>query len=246
MFYDQNAGAYIQERVHPEDKKTIESLTSPRNWDTDRFKKVITALGLLGGKIAVPASNRPDSIDLSGWQTWHQVTGELLQLSQGGNEHARAIFADPVKAIPFFSDKISVGDGAKGFIDFSRPLSRPGSERVGSIHIHPILNTTQHGLSIRDYLSFLTDKKQQFMSIAFGNRNQILPLKTTATPNNSDPVFVEKELKQIENETIFNKSTVPMERIVKFNKLVCTTFGLTYYQNSLIRPDFLSRIDVTK
>jgi len=46
-------------RIHPKDAQILKELTEPRNWDYGRFKRVMVALGIVGGGQAIPAPNRP-------------------------------------------------------------------------------------------------------------------------------------------------------------------------------------------
>jgi hypothetical protein len=241
MFTDKFDSPYKDRKIHPEDKKTLDQITQPKNWDYDRFKKAISAIGVLGVGVSIPAYNRPDTIHLQGWRV---IIDDLLARQKSdGNEYARAVFVDYAKGSTFFSDKITRGNRTSAKLNFEKPVSRPHSNPIGSIHVHPVGLTTEHGLSDTDYHTFLSDNRQQVMAIAFG-KNIMLALKTSATPNNPDQVFLKREIEQITSEFLYNSKDYAMLAVVNLNKQICLQFGLTLYMAIEKDRDLLKRVNV--
>jgi len=244
MFYDKGDSPYLPKPIHPEDRKALDELTAPKSWGADRFRETVSAIGALGPGVSVPAYNRPNSIDLSGWKTWRETSQDLLGRSRDGNEYGIAVFVDLMKGVPFFSDKITRGKGTGGFFNFEKPKSRPNSTLIGTMHVHPEFSDTQHGLSDTDYFGFLLTR-QQFMSIVYG-ASTIMALKTSVTPNNLNPTAVKSELDSYVHEFFGIGSADPRLDIVNFNKAVCTHFGLTLFTANFNNPDLLKRAEVTQ
>ncbi len=239
MFLDQNP--YQPIRIHPEDQKVLDQITSTKSWDYVQFKKVISTIGILGEGVSIPAYNRPDTIHLQGWR---EVIDDLLGRQRSdGNEYARVVFVDHLKASTFFSDKITRGNRTRARLNFDKPVSRPHSSPIGSIHVHPTGVMTEHGLSDTDYLTFLADKRQQVMAIAYG-KNIILTMKTSVTPNNSDFDFLKKEIGLLRREFFDESKKHPVEKTVDLNKQVCMQFGLTLYLAGEKDRDLLKRANV--
>jgi hypothetical protein len=240
MFFD-NTPPYKPNLIHPEDQKTLDQITSPRSWDYGQFKRAISTIGVLGEGVSIPAYNRPDTIHLQGWR---EVIDDLLERQkQDGNEYARVVFVDYQKASTFFSDKITRGNKASARLNFDKPVSRPHSNPIGSIHVHPIGNMAEHGLSDTDYLTFISDKRQQVMAIVYG-KSIMLAMKTSATPNNPDQEFLQKEIKLLRKEFFDDSQKHVIERTINLNKQICMQFGLTLYLAGEKDRDLLQRVNV--
>jgi hypothetical protein len=177
-------------------------------------------------------------------QGWREVIDDLLDRQKtDGNEYARVVFVDYSKSSTFFSDKITRGNQNSARLNFDKPVSRPNSNPIGSIHVHPIGNMSEHGLSDTDYLTFLSDKRQQVMAIVYG-KNIMLAMKTSVTPNNLDPVFLQKEVKLLRKEFFDESEKHVMEKTIDLNKQICMQFGLTLYLAGEKDRDLLKRVNV--
>lgn len=243
MFADIGLPPYQAKKIHPDDQKVLDQITSPKHWDYGQFKKAIVSIGLLGEGVSIPAYNRPESIHMQGWR---EVIDDLLERSSNdGNEYARVFFVDEVKQTTFFSDKISRGNKTSARLVFEKPASRPHSKPIGSLHVHPVGLMSEHGFSDTDYLTFLSDRRQQVMGIVFG-KNIMLVMKTSATPNNSDQGFLKREISTLREEFFDTPTESVVLKTINLNKQICTQFGLTLYTATEKDRDLLSRAEVTR
>ena len=229
--------------AHPEDKKTLEALTAPSNWDSDQFDRVMVALGLVGNGESVPAINRPESVHL---QKYRKFFEELLKRTKdAAREHARVIFVDRGENRVVMSNKISVGTVNEVKMHV---IPQPGREKfqtlIGSVHTHPIDDQSlSHGLSGTDYKTFLSDPRQQFMIITFGENVRMMVLKTSATPNNISVERTQQRIAALEKE-FFRMGGSSQVQIVDFNKTACLEFGLTLYMANKTSNDMFTRVNV--
>jgi len=231
-------------RIHPKDAQILKELTEPRNWDYGRFKRVMVALGIVGGGQAIPAPNRPESIHLQGLRPF--VDGLVAKTTQGQDEHAQPVFADTEKK-SLVMGRITRGSGDSVRLDVKKaPGREPHQRLIGSVHTHPTATGRElsHGLSGQDYRTLLSDPNQQFMMITWGDENKLLILKTSATPNNLKPAQVNARVKTCEEEFLQSGTAYSMSSVVEFNKTVCTEFGLTMYIADKQSRDLFNRVNV--
>jgi hypothetical protein len=232
--------------IHPEDAKKIDDLTTPRNWDYEQFKIVLVALGTVGGGQAIPAKNRPNSIHLQNWRK--HINDLVSRTRKNGREHARVVFVDKERHTLVFSGKITVGTATRTRLDMT---SAPGRELyqapIASIHSHPLDKRTlaAHGFSGQDYRTFLGDPRQQAMLITYGEKNVMMILKTSVTPNNMSEASINRRIANCEEEFLTSSKSHPLEKIVAFNKTVCMETGLTLYVADENSRDLFNRVSVT-
>jgi hypothetical protein len=148
------------------------------------------------------------------------------------------------------SNKISVGTSGEVAMQI---IPQPGREKfqtfIGSIHTHPIdhgLDFRAYGLSDEDYRIFLSDLRQQFMVITFGDSVRMLVMKTSVSPNNLEQESIKKRILDITAE-FFAARVSPTQflaQFVDFNKTVCVEFGLTFYMANKESNDLFERISV--
>ena len=223
--------------------KALETLTASKNWDSDQFARIMATLGIIGHGQAIPAPNRPETIHL---QRYRKAFEELLRRTQEtGREHARTFFADTESTDLVMSNKISVGTDRKVRLYMAPEKGKEHVQTfIGSVHTHPVAEgRLSHGLSEEDYLSFLPDKREQFMIVVFGASVRMLILKTLVTPNNILPERIKRRIIEISRE-FFKPDKDWGEQLVTFNKVVCTEFGLTFYLADQKTNDLFSRMNV--
>lgn len=199
------------------------------------------------GGISVPAHNRPDLISIDGWS--QQVNDLRMRTQSTGREHARVLLVDKEKQKLFFSGKITAGSSTQTRLDYSTESGREFFQRpIASIHTHPLEQGTMvaHGFSGQDYRTFLGHAEQQAMVIAFGQRNLMMVMKTTATPYNLTRGVVDKRITNCEEEFLFSSNKHPIEQVVDFNNTVCLEMGLTLYVAGSENGDLLTRVNVAK
>jgi len=227
----------------------LEKLTQSKDWDSSQFNKIITMLSLLGNGQSIPAFNRPETIHL---QSYRKYFEDLLSKTKETNkEHGRAILVDQEKKLVIMSGKITVGDEKGCMIDPSPQLGKEKIQNlIGTIHTHPIdknsfFSFTSHGFSGQDYKSFLSDSRQQFMIITYGDSSRLLVFKTSVTPNRLEINSIEKRINGTENEFLKEKGLIE-KKVVDFNKMACLEFGLTLYIANKESNDLFMKINVTE
>jgi len=242
----ENNDIYVS-RVHPEDAKRLEQLTQPKSWDFQQFRKILIAIGMVGGGAAIPAPNRPDTIHLQGFRQY--IDNLLTRTKTNGREHAQVVFVDAGRQSLIMSGKITIGSSIETRLDTTK---EPGREkyqrRIGSLHTHPVngISITTHGLSGQDYRTFLGDPEQQMMIVACGESTLMMVLKTSTTPNNLSRNAIDKRIKSCEQDYLESSGKHPLQKVVDFNKGVCMELGLTMYLANQRNRDLFTRVEVTK
>lgn len=234
------------DKVHPRDQETVDRLTKSRNWDYPQFRRVVVALATVGQYI--PSYNRPDSICIQGLQPF--IKNLKTMTAQRGKETARAVFADIGRKTLVVSGKTTVGTEKQGRLDFT---PQPGRERWQkgslSIHAHPVATSDRsgHGLSNEDYFTLLSDRQQLGMFMVFGE-SVFLALKTSVTPNNLSESSIKERINDAWHDYLEAGKARDnvMERVVNFNKAVCSEFGLTLYLATVKTGNLANRVEVTR
>ncbi len=226
--------------IQGEHQKTLENLTQSKNWDSAQFNKIIVTLGLIGNGQSIPARFRPESINL---QVYRKYFEDLLERTKKEEkEHARAIFIDREKQSVIISG-VSVGIEGNSCIDDS---PQPGREKfqslIGSIHSHT-MDITAHSFSDGDLGVFLSDKRQQFMIMVYGESMRLIVLKTSVTPNNMSIESLKRRISEATKDS-FSTGKVVMEQVVDFDKIICAEFGLVFYMATKSSDDFFKKINV--
>ncbi len=249
FFFDDKP--YKIERIHPEDKKTLDEMTKPRNWESLRIRQVLISLGTVGGGISVPSYNRPDTIEIKGW---HDIVEDLSKRSKElGVEHSRPLFVDARNQKLQFANKICVGTHGQVITDWTPPDTSRSRDfaRIGLVHTHPSgkeAYLTAHGFSGSDFISLLSNPEQQVSMISYGDNNRILLLKTSVTPNNLSAENIRRDIKVLEDEFLGKLKTgsvvQAMQSVVDFNKAACTEYGLTMYVADKNSNDTFKRVNV--
>lgn len=232
-------------RVHPKDKQVIDRITQSRNWDYRQFRQAVVALATVGQYI--PAYNRPDSIHIQGLRP---CIDELKAMTADkGKETARTVFADTQKKSLVVSGRTTVGSEHSVRLDVTPQKGRERyQKRALSVHVHPVGGVIGEGqgLSGQDYKTLLTDSEQQGMIMVFGD-SVFIPMKTSVTPNNPNRESVERQVEEIKEDYLDNDKSRPhIDRLVAFNKAVCSEFGLTLYMATPETKDLANRVEVTK
>ena len=118
---------YRRDTTSPSDKATLDEITAPRHWDSDRFKAVMIATAVLNNGQAIPAPNRPDSINLASWKPFLE---ELQQRTiNEGRETGRVVLAD-VERQSLVMGKSASGEEYHVSVD---PTPQPGREHAQRI-----------------------------------------------------------------------------------------------------------------
>lgn len=144
------------------------------------------------------------------------------------------------------SDKTYIGDATSCQVITQLPHpEKLGIERlVADIHVHPgFLNS--HGLSNADYSSFISESREIAKIITWSG-GTMMALKTTATPNNLDPETVTKQVAVINHDFYVAPFKDPFQKIIDFNKAICTEFGMTLYLAPINNRALATRVDVTR
>ncbi len=217
---DKLAGLY-SERIHPGDKRVIDSLTAPKNWDFSNFRKTLIVCSIVGeankSPYYIPASNIPETIHIGNMRKY---IDELRRTSeQNGNEVSRTFMVDTKKS-ELVVGKKTKGEESKTSLDWS---NKEGLVRVLHIHTHPV----GAGFSGRDYTTFMADTEQMAMIMVLGE-STFLALKNTATPNTITIKDVERRIKRLEDE-FFPNEEITLEKIIEFNKMFCLESGLSLF-----------------
>lgn len=236
MNEDEDENPYYKTEISDAERKALEQLTAPKNWDFERFKVVLLFLSTLKPGNSIVSHNRPDSIHLQGW---NKLLSDLDEKSQATkHEHARVVFAD-IEKKSLVAGRIAEGTLTSVLLD---PQPQPGRERlqrrIATLHTHP---QGTAGFSEQDYFSFLTDKLEQVMVLSFGPKNILLAFKTSSTPNNLEPDSVKKRIAETSSE-LYKPGSMPSH--IAFNKTVCAEFGLTLYRADAQTRDLFKRINV--
>lgn len=248
MFLD--TPLYEDNHIHPEDKKALDQITEPRKWDSQRFRSVLISLGTLNSGISIPSYNRPDQINIDGWDPVimdleHKTLNTKL-------EHARVLFVDTKKQKLLFSPKIDVGTKTEVESIITPPdITRLRDFRfIGMVHTHPSHDLSfysSHGFSDQDYMSFLVDNRFKVSMISYGVGTRLLMMKTSVTPNRLNKDDIGKRLEVIKKEFMPDLKSIPdaLLGVLRFNKNVCLEFGLTLFASQKGNNKSLNRVEVT-
>jgi hypothetical protein len=231
-------------RVHPKDQAIINEITTPRNWNYERFRRVVISLATV--RQYVPAYNRPDSIHFQGLRS---SIDKLRKMAENEKEHAQVVFAD-VGRETLILGKISSGTKRSVKLDLTpQPGRKSFQRRALTIHVHPeeMRSDIGHnfGLSDDDFVALLSDREQIGMFMVFG-KNIFIALKTTATPNNLKKDSVKRRIEMAKNDYLeAGRNTTSFESTANFNKAVCSEFGLTLYLATPQTGNLANRVEVT-
>lgn len=119
------------------------------------------------------------------------------------------------------------------------------------MHWHPLHERsfyTAHGLSPEDYIAFLSDNRQRAMMMLWGD-SIMMAMKTSVTRTPIDEgslARIKSEICETRLEILDNKMNQDVfQKVVNFNKMVCTVYGLTLYA-AHHRSKILQRITVVR
>ncbi|MFA6982196.1 MAG: hypothetical protein WC243_04210, partial [Patescibacteria group bacterium] len=222
-----NEDSSYRSAPHPEVQKALGVLTEGKDWDYSRFRSVLLSLAKIGSAQAIPASNSPDSIDVSGWTPY--VDELQRRTGSNGKEHARAVIAD-TSSLRLLMSPVIAGTDNNVSVHFILPAEQAKFQKaIAYIHTHTN-DMTAHGLSDGDYRTFLFDPDQQAMLLAYGNGNRIMILKTSVTPNNLSRERIATRILDA-REDYFLFAPNPVSAVVDFNRAVCSEYGLVMYKS---------------
>lgn len=242
-----NDGGIYLSRINPDDARVIDQLTQSRRWDYAQFRQVLIALGVVGNGYSIPASNRPDSIHLQGWR---QDLDDIVQRTGSiHKEHGKTVFVDTQKK-SLIMGLLIIGDERQILLD---PMPQPGREGVQKaialLHTHTGVGDNlfmANGFSDADYVALISNPELQALLVGFGDRNLMMALKTSVTPNNLSQESIERRVRSTREDFIDESKNHPLVAVAEFNKAVCSEFGLVLYKADAQQRDLLTRVEVTK
>ena len=237
-----NDGPYSEGRTSAENRLVLEALTSPPHWDCSRLRGTLIALGCLGKDFQIPAFNRPDSINISGWED--DLRRLRVRTDRSGREAGYPILVDKRKRCLIIAPTTDAReeDGESRVLIYINHQPGRGlfQEHVILVHDHGDRGTIlSGGFSDTDYATLLNDKCLKG-SLMIWKKARFLALKTSVTPNNLRPERVKEKVDDLAREFLTRE-----EGVIDFNKAVCLEFGLTlYYAGN--GENCLRRTEVTK
>jgi hypothetical protein len=232
--YSKDRQGRYQHQVHPDDIRTVDTITRPSKWGFDVFKTTMIALATIGKYTPyyIPSKNVPESIHFGNLRKYIDEMNTLI--GQTGNEHIRMFLVDPNKHELVVGKRVG-GDRTSTHQDWTFPVGRFGLRKAFTIHCHPTLDKmavlsgrqeTAHGLSGEDYKTFIGDTEQLAMLMTWGD-NTMLVVKNTTTPNIINPTDVNRRVDALEKEFLNGRLT--LDKVVDFNKTACLEFGLNLF-----------------
>ena len=236
--------ARMDEMLRHDDQLEVEPtelLTPDRHWSVRDFDS--TLIELTKTKSAIPGRDRPESIDLQG-EPWRQsMDGMWKYTKETGFESGQIALAD-VGTGAIVMGEFSTGDDASVNLIKTRQQGREAEQvPVVMMHCHPDEAMNRHGFTDVDFISFLADTDIQATIVRYGDRNALLAMKTSVTPDLS-PEETTVRIRETRDEFLGPGSN-PITALPQFNKTVCVEFGLTLYHMSPESKGVFKRIEVT-
>lgn len=224
---------YCEFQVSSNDEKNFRDMLKPRNWDFDRFKKVLIS----SSKIKTYPYETPESIHLGALRK--SIDDIKKRTSETGKEHGRGFFVDLVEN-KLIGGKITQGDSHSCYINWDKPNTPNRLKRVISLHSHPQSFSGIH-LSPEDYISFLNDPELISMIMTCGN-TELITLKSSQTPNN----YNSKDLERLmaDNSREFLSSGIKINNLIEFQKAICLENALSLYIATETNRDLSTKVNL--
>jgi len=224
---------YHKRAVGTDNEKIFRDILTPKNWDFQRFKKVLFIASLLE---TYPYFT-PESIHFGALR---KIIDSIKKPTiEDGNERHRGCFIN-IKKEELLAGKISLGNNESCIPNWDKPRDDGLYKRAIDIHSHP---NSWHGVhfSGQDYLGFLSDKELISQIVSCGNV-ELMALKSASTPDNQDGKTLERKIDGLEKE--FLGRNLSMDDLIKFQKMLCIENGLSLYIASEANRDLAEKVNL--